>query len=195
MRIGFYGGTFDPIHHGHLILARDAMEHLELHRLIFIPNALSPHKQTAAPAPAAARGEMIAAAIAGEPGFAWDDLELRRPGPSYTIDTMIEMRSRHPDADLFHLIGEDNLPELHTWQRIGELERIVQFVILQRGPGAAPHPYLTLRHRRLDISATEIRARVARGEPVRYLVPDKVLTLIEKHHLYQTEEAPSQPPA
>ena len=192
MRIGFYGGTFDPIHHGHLILARDAIEYLELHRLIFIPNTLSPHKQALAPAPAAVRGEMVAAAIEGEPQFAMDDSELRRGGTSFTIDTMLAMRARFADADLFYLIGEDNVRELPTWQRYDELQRLVQFVVLNRSAVVATHPFITLQHRRIDISATEIRTRVARGESVRYLVPDKVLTLIEQHQLYK-EEALSQP--
>lgn len=192
MRIGFYGGTFDPIHHGHLILARDAVEYLELHRLIFIPNTISPHKQTFLPTPAAVRAAMVAAAIQDEPRFSMDDSELRRGGASYTIDTMLAMRERFADADLFYLIGEDNVRELPTWRRYDELQRLVQFVVLHRKAGEAAHPFITLQHRRLDISATEIRARVARGESVRYLVPDTVLTLIEKHQLYK-QEAASQP--
>src|ERR1043166_2936583 len=108
MRIGLYGGTFDPVHHGHLILARDAIEYLELQRLIFIPNTISPHKQTRRAAPARLRCEMLAAAIKDEPRFELDDSELTRGGTSYTIDTVLPLRERHPDADLFYIIGEDN---------------------------------------------------------------------------------------
>ena len=184
MRIGFYGGTFDPIHLGHLILARDAIEYLELHRLIFIPNTISPHKQERTSAPAEVRGEMVAAAIQEEPRFAIETAELKRGGTSYTIDTVLEMKERYPDAEFFFLIGEDNVPALHTWRRIEELQRLVQFVVLDRSEDATPHPFVTLR-RRLDISSTEIRARVARGESIRYLVPDPVQAIIERDHLYQ----------
>lgn len=185
MRIALFGGTFDPIHHGHLILARDAIEYLELQRLIFIPNAISPHKLQRQPAPATARRDMIAAAIAGEPQFELDDSELRRGGASYTIDTVLQMKERHPDSDLFYLLGEDNLPELHTWRRIEELTRLVQFVVLHRSAEPAEHAFITLRQRRIEISATEIRTRLARRDSVRYLVPDGVLAVIERENLYR----------
>lgn len=191
MRIGIYGGTFDPIHLGHLILAREAVEYLELTRLIFIPNTLSPHKQQRQSASAEARREMVAAAVAGEPHFELDDSELRRGGTSYTIDTVLQIKERFPDADLFFLIGEDNVPELHTWRQIDELKRLVQFVVLNRTDEKTPHPFITLQ-RRLDISATEIRRRVARRESIRYLVPDKVLAIIERENLYR-DTTPSPP--
>jgi nicotinate-nucleotide adenylyltransferase len=190
-RLGLYGGTFDPIHHGHLILARDAMELFKLDRVIFIPAAISPHKLASRPAPAAARRDMVAAAIAGDPGFALDDLELHRSGPSFTIDTVEEMESRHPGAELFYFIGYDNIAELHTWRRIDELQQKVQLIVFDRHENAAPHPYRSLR-RRIDISATEIRQRVAQSVPIRYLVPEPVRALIQQHHLYQ-ESSPSLP--
>jgi nicotinate-nucleotide adenylyltransferase len=189
MRIGLFGGTFDPIHHGHLILARDAIEHLDLQRLIFIPNTVSPHKQTRQAAPAELRCAMVAAAIVGEPQFELDDSELRRGGTSYTIDTVLTLRKRFPDADFFFLIGEDNLPQLHTWRRIEELTRLAQFVVLHRSSEPAAHSFITLQQRRIDISATEIRQRVARGESVRYLLPQAVIAIIEQHQLYQPESA------
>lgn len=189
MRIGIFGGTFDPIHHGHLILARDAIDALELQRLIFIPNTLSPHKQQRRqPAPALARCEMVAAAIANEPRFELDDCELRRGGASYTIDTILPLRERWPDADLFYLIGEDNIAELHTWRRIEELLRLVQFVVMARSSNPnepAAHAFITLHQRRIDISATEIRRRVAQGESIRYLVPENVRAIIERENLYK----------
>ncbi len=189
LRLGLYGGTFDPIHHAHLILARDAIEELALDRVIFIPAALSPHKLATSPAPAQVRRDMVAAAIADDPRFAMDDSEIHRAGPSFTIDTVEHMRAAHPGAELLYFIGEDNLAALHTWRRIDELRRLVRFIVLDRGKnsGATEFPRLT---RRIDISATEIRGRVARGESIRYLVPDSVRALIEKHHLYQ--EPPHQ---
>ena len=185
MKLGFYGGTFDPIHHGHLILAREAVERLRLDRLTFIPNARSPHKPGSVPAPDDLRLEMIRAAIEGEPHFDVEDMELTRSGVSYTIDTIVALRERHGDgAQFFYLIGEDNLGALSTWRRIDELDKMVTFVVLSRAESDTPHPYQTIR-RRIDISATEIRKRVANGASIRYLVPDKVHDLILRNNLYQ----------
>jgi len=186
MRLALYGGTFDPVHHGHLVLARDALEELQLDRVIFIPANLSPHKLATSPAPAAVRREMLAAAIAGEPGFALDDSELSFAGPSFTIDTVERMRSAHPGAQIHYLIGADNLRELHTWRRIEDLRRLVEFVVFGRGETApqSPNEFRTLT-RRIDISATEIRRRVACGESIRYLVPEPVRSIITAHHLYK----------
>ena len=179
------GGTFDPIHHGHLIMAREALETLDLHRLILVPNAVSPHKLGCPAAPSELRAAMVRAAIQGEPGLEMDDVEIRRSGPSYTIDTALHLRALYPDADLFDLIGEDNLPELHTWRCVDELNCIVQWVVMARGEDGTPHPYITLRHRRVDISSTNIRERIAKGQSIRYLVPDTVLKIIENHQLYR----------
>ncbi|MEA3189004.1 MAG: nicotinate-nucleotide adenylyltransferase [Chthoniobacter sp.] len=184
MKIGFYGGTFDPIHVGHLILARDAVEYLDLSRLIFIPNTISPHKQHRDAAPAAVRREMVAAAIENDPLFLLDESEVERGGTSYTINTILLMKERYPDAEFFFLIGEDNVRELHTWRRIDELTRLVQFVVLNRTAEKTTHAFVTLR-RRIDVAATEIRQRVARGESIRYMVPDKVLAIIKRENLYR----------
>ena len=184
MKIALFGGTFDPVHHGHLILAREAVERLRLDRLIFIPNTVSPHKQARITAPAGLRMEMVRAAIAGEAQFDVDDLELGRKGPSYAIDTVLEMRRRHPDADLFYLIGEDNVAELHTWRRAAELQTLAQFVVLSRTGHARTHSFPVVE-RDIDISSTEIRKRVAKGASICYLVPEKVLGIIGQHHLYK----------
>ena len=186
MRLALYGGTFDPVHHGHLVMARDALEQLELDRVIFIPAGLSPHKLATIPASAALRREMLAAAIAGEPGFTMDDSELNGAGPSFTIDTVERVRAAHPPTQIYYLIGADNLRELHTWRRIDDLRRLVEFVVLGRGETAGPDTgqFRTLS-RRIDISATDIRQRVARGESIRYLVPEPVRSIIAAHHLYQ----------
>ena len=112
MKIGIYGGTFDPVHNGHLILARDAVEKLGLDELVFIPNAISPHRLRENPAPDALRYEMVLAAIAGEPRFKADDLEMRRGGVSYTIDTVLSIKEKYPpDTNLLYLIGRDNIDE------------------------------------------------------------------------------------
>jgi nicotinate-nucleotide adenylyltransferase len=182
--IGIFGGTFDPIHHGHLILARDAIEQLRLEELIFIPAAMSPHKLGKAPATADARVEMLRAAIEGEPGFCLDTLELERPAPSFAVDTIEALRVRYSDARFVYLIGEDNVARLSSWHRFDELSKMVQFAVLDRSGLKTAHPYPTVR-RHVDISATDIRNRVARGLSIRYLVPPAVEKIIEARQLYR----------
>ena len=183
-KIGIFGGTFDPIHHGHLILARDAIEQLELDELIFIPAALSPHKSGELPADADARVEMLRAAIEEQPQFCLDTLELERPAPSYTVDTIETLRIREPDAQFICLIGEDNVAQLPTWRRFADLSKMVQFAVLDRTGLETAHPFPTIR-RHIDISATDIRNRVARGQSIRYLVPRAVERIIRDRELYR----------
>ena len=184
MRIGLFGGTFDPIHHGHLILARDAIEQLTLDRVIFIPAALSPHKPGSVPAPAGSRSAMIRAAIEGEAHFTMEECELHRAGPSFTIDTVESMRRRFASAEFFYLIGQDNSGKLDTWNRIEDLRRLVHFVVFDRGTTSLPDA-TTRIVRRIDISATDVRQRVTLGLSIRYLVPDAVANIIARDHLYQ----------
>ena len=183
-KIGIYGGTFDPIHHAHLILAREALEQLELDEVIFVPAAVSPHKVGTQAADAAVRLEMLRAAIDREPGFSIDDRELQRPPPSFTIDTIEQFVAADSACEISYFIGSDNLPRLHTWHRIDELKKLVRFVVLERGSVAAASEHLTIR-RLIDISATEVRNRVATGRSIRYLVPPAVEEIIHRHQLYQ----------
>ena len=132
---------------------------------------------------------MLGAAIAGEPRFERDDSEFHRSGPSFSIDTVEQWRARHPEAHFVYLIGADNIRELHTWRRIDELRQLAQFVVFGRGDPEAEHSFPRLL-RRVDISASEIRSRVARGASIRYLVPELVRGIIENHHLY--EQLPHQ---
>lgn len=183
-KIGIFGGSFDPIHHGHLILAREALERFALDQIVFIPAAQSPHKPESTPADGAARWEMIEAAIAGEPAFAASRLELDRPAPSYSVETVEKLCEENPDTQFYFLIGDDNLEKLPTWHRFEDLARLVQFVVLDRTGDAAATPYPAIR-RLIDISATTIRKRVASGRSVRYLVPDAVEQIILRDKLYQ----------
>ena len=182
-KIGIFGGTFDPIHHGHLILAREALETLELETVIFIPAAASPHKLEQELTAPDVRLEMLRAAIGSEPDFVFDPMELRRPAPSYTVDTVEALRQRQPDAQFFYLVGEDHVGRLTTWHHFAELSKMVQFVVLARSGVKTEHPYRTIR-RHLDISATNIRNRVATGRSIRYLVPPAVEKIIRDRHLY-----------
>jgi nicotinate-nucleotide adenylyltransferase len=195
MRIALFGGSFDPVHHGHLLLAQDALELLDLDRLVFIPAAVNPHKLGQAPmADARLRLKMLEAAIAGVDRFECDPQELQRAGPSYTVDTVESYRQSLPKARLFLLLGEDNLAKLHTWHQAERLEEMVDFVCFgrtqEKGQGETiPSDYPRLR-RRIDISSTEIRQRIARGLPIHYLVPEAVRVLIQSHALYQPKPLP-----
>ena len=182
-KIGLFGGSFDPIHHGHLILARDAMESLGLDRVIFIPVNVSPHKLAHPPVAARLRCEMVAAAIAGESRFSMDACEAEREGPSFAVDTVRVMRRRFPQAELFYFIGEDNVSSLHTWREIDELKKLASFVVLARG-NLQPVEGFPVISRNIDISSTDIRNRIAQGLPVRYLLPDAVCTILTRHQLY-----------
>jgi nicotinate-nucleotide adenylyltransferase len=185
-RIGLYGGSFDPIHIGHLVLARDALEQLKLKRIIFLPAKISPHKLSTPPAPAEVRLEMLEASIAGDPEFSVDNREIAREGPSYTIDTVRAYREQYPDAELFYLIGDDNLPALHTWREISELQRLVRFVVLSRKTAETPDGFPAIT-RRIELSSSEIRKRVAVGASVRYMVPMPALEILERRRLYREE--------
>ncbi|HZR06123.1 MAG TPA: nicotinate-nucleotide adenylyltransferase [Candidatus Udaeobacter sp.] len=182
-KIAIYGGTFDPIHHGHLIVAREALEKLDAAEVIFIPARTSPLRKTAPVARDEIRLLMIQAAIENEPGFAVDDCELRRPSPSYTIDTIEQIRQRERDATIYCLIGEDNVDKLTKWRRFADLEKMVRFVVLDRS-GQRPHHTYPLIRRKIDISATEIRKRVATGRSIRYFVPPAVEEIIRREKLY-----------
>ena len=183
MKTALYGGSFDPIHHGHLILAREAMEQLGLDRVIFIPAAVSPFKLDAQPAPAELRLQMLRAAIASEPRFECDDSEVHRPGPSFTIDTVEAWLRRAPGDDQFYFIGQDNVRDLPKWRRWPELRDLAKFVVFERDTDAPPHDFPRVV-RRFDVSATEVRKRVAARRSIRYLVPEAVRSIIEAHGLY-----------
>lgn len=185
-KLGLFGGSFDPIHHGHLILAREALESLGLDRVIFIPSGISPHKLACPPAPADLRCKMVEAAVRDEAGLDWDDCEIRRTGPSFAIDTVREMIARHAGAEVFFFIGEDNLASLHTWKDIAALRALVKFVVMSRGRGTPDQGFPIIR-RSVDISSTEIRNRIARGLSVRYLVPESACEMISQHRLYRND--------
>lgn len=193
--IGLLGGSFDPVHHGHLILARDAAETLGLDRVVLIPAARNPLKSSEG-APGELRLAMLRAAVAGEPGFAVEDVEIRRPPPSYTVDTVGDLARRFPGARLVLIVGEDNVAGFPRWHRWEELRAAVaEIVVLRRGGAGgegAPLSYRTLTARRLDISATEIRNRVAAGRSIRYLVPEPVREIIAAHGLYRCRPQPPE---
>ena len=182
-KIGIYGGTFDPIHHAHLILARFALEKFALARIIFVPARVSPYKNDSVASPET-RLQMLRSATKAEPQFEVDDCELRRDPPSYTIDTVQTVKGKWPDAHLFFLIGDDNLAGLPSWRGFEDLRHMVTFIVLQRAITPVAHEYLSV-DRRIDISATEIRQRIATGRTIHFLVPPAVEQIISTRGLYR----------
>ncbi len=200
-RIGIFGGTFNPIHTGHLVVAQDALEALKLSRVLFIPSATPSHKRVADLAPAEHRLRMVRAAIAGNPSFAVSDLEIKRGGLSYSVETVRALQKRQPRADWFFIIGSDSFKDLHSWREIQTLAQLCQFIVVARpdfemgkmtarGVGLDPATFKRvsrhqLRAHQVEISSTEIRARVFSRKSIRYLVPDAVAAHIKKHSLYR----------
>lgn len=190
-RIGLFGGSFDPPHRAHVALAASALAQLGLDELRWIP-AGRPWQKTRTITPAAQREAMLQLAIAGEPRFVLDRIELDRAGPSYTLDTVRALQAAEPDAEWVLLIGADQYAGLHTWQDWRELLARVTLAVANRpGPHPPPHPEV-LRHPHrvvplamLDISSTDIRARVARRLPIDELVPPAVARYIDHHALYK----------
>jgi nicotinate-nucleotide adenylyltransferase len=191
-RLGLFGGTFDPPHNAHLALARAALDEFALDALHWIP-AGQPWQKARQITAAVHREAMVRAAIAGEPRFELDRIELERPGLSYTLDTVQALRAQHAGAALFLIIGADQYAGLHTWQHWQELLGLVTLAVANR-PGVMPPvdaevlrtPHRVVPLPMLDISATDIRARVARGLPVDSLVPPAVARYIKSHALYRT---------
>ncbi len=186
MRLGIFGGTFDPIHHGHLILARAAREELGLDEVVLVPANRSPHKPGAKNATGHDRLAMVQLAIEGEPGLAASDLELQRPPPSYTVETLRQLREQHPATELVLLIGADNVENFGTWREPEAIQQLARLAVLDRASGSPPHAWPVVR-RLVDLSSTEIRHRINRGLSIRYLTPDRVCDYIRQHGLYRNE--------
>ncbi len=194
MKIGFLGGSFDPVHFGHLLAAQDAFEQHRLDRLIIVPAAQAPMKPNDAQSSAEDRLAMVKAATEWDTRFEVSDFELSRGGVSFTIDSARHFRALYPDDELYWVIGGDQLPKLHLWKDIGELARIVEFIFLER-PGypvkATPDiPGLKL-HRcdghLLAISSTELRDRTRRGLSLDYFIPHKAIVYIRDKGLYRDQ--------
>ena len=189
-KLGIFGGSFDPVHLGHLLVAQAAIEELGLDRLFLIPAAQSPFKPENKPAPDAVRLQLLRLALAGKSNCEVDDQELRRGGISYTVDTLHDYARKHPGAEMFYLIGADNVPKLHEWREPAELARLVEFVAIQRPGGAAaafPPPFRgrMLRGFPFAVSSSEIRARVRAGLTVENLVLPAVAEAIHAANVYR----------
>jgi nicotinate-nucleotide adenylyltransferase len=194
VKIGFLGGSFDPVHFGHLLAAQDAFEQHRLDRLVIVPAAQAPLKPTETQSSSADRLAMVQAATEWDTRFEVSDFELKKGGVSYTIDSARHFRSIYPNDELFWVIGGDQLPQLHLWKDIGELAKIVEFIFLERPgyPVKAAQTIPGLRLHRCDghllaISSTELRDRTRRSLSLDYFVPHKAIVYIRDKRLYRDQ--------
>lgn len=199
LRLGIYGGSFDPIHIGHLAIAEEARAALGLSSVAFVPAARQPLKGQAQGGPDH-RLQMVRLACATNPAFYADDLELRRPPPSYTVETLVAFRQRHPPpAELWFVVGADAVRDLPRWRRVDEVVALASLAIVGRPGHSVDLPALVaaipglagrctlIDGPGLDISSTSLRRRIAEGRPARYQIPDEVLGYIAEHRLYQND--------
>lgn len=191
MKTGIFGGTFDPPHLGHLIAAQDACLQLALDRVLFVPAGQPPHKLDQDISPGEVRLEMLRAAIEADERFQVSEMELRRAGPSFTVDTLRQLRREFPGEELFLLLGADQVRDLATWREPEEVARLARIVLVSRtGVVAVPELQVlvaqSIEVTRIDVSATQIRDRIAAGQSIRYLVPPAVEHIIRQRGLYQT---------
>lgn len=188
MKIGILGGTFNPIHNGHLILARETMKKLKLDKIIFIPDHLAPHKDNSDVAPAEDRLAMAKAAAGGDKGFAVSDIEVARGGYSYTIETVRQLKKTYPQDELYFIAGSDLLRYLDEWRDLDEIIKMVKFVVATR-PGSPleriPSYIQTVAINAADISGYRIRRLIREGRPFKDLVPQAVFEYITAKRLYQ----------
>jgi nicotinate-nucleotide adenylyltransferase len=196
VRVGIYGGVFNPPHHGHLVAAQEAHSQLELDVVLWVPVGDAPHRVIEEDPGADARLEMVELAIADDERFQISRIELDREGPSYTVDTLKELRARGPDDELFLILGGDQAAALASWHEPAEVLGLATIAVFERAttsfnsigitlsrlPGADKLRLLQMP--RIDISSTMVRRRAAAGKPIRYLVPDKVAHLIGSQSLY-----------
>jgi nicotinate-nucleotide adenylyltransferase len=200
MRIGILGGTFDPVHYGHLLMAETCREQLQLTEVRLMPAGSPPHKPDRKITDGHARADMLALAVSGYPELIVDRRELRRTGPSYTVDTLRELREQFSDAEVFLLIGADSLKDLATWREPDEILKLATVVAVNR-PG---QPELTqqqsvdwvgtefaskiqlLSMPGTDLSATELRQRIHEGKQLRFMTPKAVEAFIHQHNIYDS---------
>lgn len=185
-RVGLLGGSFDPVHHGHLLAARALRESLGLDEVRLVPAGEQPFKAGRHAAGPRDRAAMVTLGVAGEPGLVCETSEVDRPGPSYTVDTLRALGEASPATEWYLCVGADAAAELPAWREAARIPELATIVVFRR-PGAVPPsgPYRFAEVPQVDISATDIRSRVAAGRSIRYLVPDPVADYIATHRLYR----------
>ena len=187
LRIGVLGGTFDPLHLGHLVVASEVTAAMALDRMLLVPAHRQPFKEHDGFASPMHRLRMCEAAAAGQPWLDVSDVDLVRGGVTYTVDTLTDLATLYPGADLFFVAGADSIAQLGSWKEPERLLTLARFVGVTR-PGHAgpslPAPHQVVEVPQVGVSSTDVRRRLAAGAPVRYLVPDLVAAYIDEHHLY-----------
>ena len=188
-KVGIFGGTFDPIHLGHLITAQSVREIRNLEKIIFIPAFISPHKSDVKTTSAEDRSNMIKLAIDGIPFFDYSDIEIKKGGVSYTIDTLKELKKIYDELEI--IIGYDNIFTFYTWKEPDEILKLAKIIVLKRKSSHPPEfedkyykHAVFVQTRGIEISATDIRERVKYEMPINFLVPPAVMEYIYKHKLY-----------
>jgi nicotinate-nucleotide adenylyltransferase len=193
MRLGVMGGTFDPIHHGHLVAASEAAHLLDLDEVVFVPTGRPYRKDVREVSPPEHRYLMTVIATASNPRFTVSRVDVDREGPTYTRDTLLDLRAQRPDDELFFITGADALGQILSWEGVDELWELAHFVGVTRpghelsGAGLPQDNVTLLEVPAMAISSTDCRERTAAGEPVWYLVPDGVVQYIGKYHLYRED--------
>lgn len=191
MRLGVYGGSFDPVHLGHLLLAEQCREQARLDQVLFVPAPRPPHKQDKEQTPFHQRVEMLELAIAGYPPFQISQMEKDRPGPSFTVDTLGELRGARPEDDLFLVVGSDVIPDLPNWHHPAQIAELATLVVATRPgwplPAVFPPGFRSqvVQMPLIDITSTDIRQRIVGGRSIRWLVPRAVESYILGHKLYR----------
>ena len=199
MRLGLFGGTFDPVHVGHLVLAEQCREQCRLDQVWLIPSGQPPHKRQIPLTPGKLRAEMLDFAIAGHPDFVVSRMELDRQGPTYTVDTLQHLHDEDPSRELFFLMGADSLADLATWREPERIAALATIVAVNRGDRPLPERAMleqlvgeTIARRvqfvtipGIDLSASDLRRRARDGRSLRYLVPRPVEIYIQQHSLYR----------
>ncbi|WP_312476650.1 nicotinate-nucleotide adenylyltransferase [Neobacillus sp.] len=187
-KVGILGGTFDPPHYGHLLIANEVLSELQLDEIWFMPNHEPPHKKKPESVKDENRLKMLKLAIEGNPAFKIQPIELERDGPSYTVDTMKMINAEYVDYHFFFIIGADMIEYLPKWHKIDELVHLVQFIGVDRPSYSlqANYPILYVDVPTFDVSSSMIRDRLTSGKTVRYLLPDSVIQYIEENQLYGT---------
>src|SRR5215218_9290611 len=197
-RLGVMGGTFDPIHHGHLVAASEVQSVFDLDEVVFVRTGQPWQKEEREVSPAELRYLMTVVATASNPRFTVSRVDVDRPGPTYTIDTLRDLRHQRPDADLFFITGADAMAQILSWKNIDELWSLAHFVGVTRPgyvlDGMGSKEVSLLEVPAMAISSTDCRARVAAGNPVWYLVPDGVVQYIAKYGLYSAHPVPGESP-
>lgn len=187
-RVGILGGTFDPPHIGHLIIANEVLHRLNLHQVEFMPNQEPPHKNRTSGTTLNNRLEMLELAIEEQPAFSIEKIELERQGRSFTIDTINILQQLYPEKEYYFIIGADMVEYLPKWHKIEELVKKLHFIGVSR-PNyqlKSPYPVTSVEVPQIDISSSLIRDRRKMGESIKYLLPDKVISYIEENYLYES---------